>query len=93
MVDFYIDGLPGCKNFEEGIALSQVLPAISKLTERQAEKMVTAFNSDSQVRGSWGFNGAKPSLYGRGLPYHLERLTGIEYVIDPSGELHRRKSK
>jgi len=93
MLDSYIAGLTKCKNFEEGITLARVLPSIEQLSDRQAEKMVTAFNNDSQLRGSWGFNGAKPSLYGKGLPYHLKRLTGIEYVIDSSGELRRRKTK
>jgi len=93
MLDSYIAGLTKCKNFVEGITLAQVLPSIAQLSDRQAEKLITAFNSHPELRGSWGFNGAKPNLYGRGLPHHLKRLTGIEYVIDSSGELHRRKTK
>lgn len=93
MLDSYIAGLTKCKNYDEGITLARVLPSIAQLSDRQAEKLVAAFNSDSQLRGSWGFNGARPSLYGEGLPYHLKRLTGVEYAINSSGELHQRKAK
>lgn len=90
MIDAYIAALPRCRSFEEGITLSQLLPAITSLTNDQAGKMVAAFNSDSQLQGSWGFNGARPGLYGDGLAKHLSRITGFKYVITSSGEIEKK---
>jgi TIR domain len=91
MVDAYIEALPRCRSFEEGITLSQLLPAIKKLTDEQVDRMMLAFNTDSQLRGSWGFNGARPNLYGDGLAVHLSRITGRNYVVTSTGEIERKK--
>jgi len=91
MLDAYITALPRCRSFDEGITLSQVLPNIRKLTDEQAARMATAFNDDPQLRGSWGFNGARPSQYGDGLAPHLSRATGHKYVITDSGRIERKK--
>jgi hypothetical protein len=91
MLDAYITALPKCHSFEEGITLSEVLPNIKKLTDEQAKRMVSAFNTDSQIHGSWGFNGAWPSKYGDGLAPHLSRATGHKYVVTASGDIERAK--
>jgi hypothetical protein len=91
MVDAYIATLPNCHSFEEGISLAQVLEEIDSLTVTQADSMADAFNQDSQLRGCWAFNGAKPNLYGDGLAPHLSRATGHQYVMTPSGDMERKK--
>jgi len=91
MLDAYISALPQCRSFDEGIALSKVLPDIEKITVEQADRMAAAFNGDSQLRGSWGFNGARPSLYGDGLAKHLSRVTGQKYAMTYLGEIERNK--
>jgi hypothetical protein len=90
MLDAYIAALPECSSFDQGNILSQVLPNIEKLTKGQAERMMSAYNGDPQLGGSFGFNGARPSYYGEGLAVHLSRATGHKYVATASGEVKKK---
>jgi TIR domain len=91
MLDAYIGAVRDCTSFDDGNTLSKVFPEIEGLTPRQAEQLMIAFNEDSQLRGSFGFNGAKPSLFGNGLAVHLTRATGETYVVNAQGEIEKRK--
>ncbi len=91
MVDAYIAALPRCRSFEEGITLSRVFRHIDKLTVKQGDEMMSSFNKNPDLHGSWGFNGAYPSRYGQGLAPHLSRATGRKYVMTESGDIERRK--
>ncbi len=84
MLDAFIDAVRGCASFDNGNTLSQILPRIEVLTEKQAEKLASAFNDNSQLQGSWGFNGQKEWQFGPGLAFHLSRTTGKEYLITQS---------
>jgi hypothetical protein len=90
MLEAYITALPECESFDQGNILSAVLPDIEKLTKGQAEQMIKAYDDDPQLRGSFGFNGAKPRLYGEGLAVHLSRATGHKYVMTSSGEIKKK---
>ena len=85
MIDAYIEASSHCKSFDIGNALAEILPAIESLAEHQVDRLIAAFNGSVQLQGSYGFNGEKPSWYGRGLPAQLKRLTGRSYRIDSSG--------
>ncbi|OFV85047.1 MAG: TIR domain-containing protein [Acidobacteria bacterium RIFCSPHIGHO2_02_FULL_67_57] len=91
MLDAYITALPKCMTFEQGNTLAQVLPSIESVTEEQAQELVSAFNHNSQLQGSFGFNGARPYMYGDGLATHLSRATGEEYVMTASGQIKIKK--
>jgi len=90
MLDAYIAALPKCFSFEDGNTLSQILPKIKKLTNEQAKAMMSAYNQNLQLRGSWGFNGTRPSQFGDGLAVHLSRATGKKYVMKASGEITKK---
>jgi hypothetical protein len=87
MLESYVNAVPECRSFDEGNALSQVLPFIETLTDEQADKLASAFNEDNQLQGSYGFNGKRPSIFGPGLASHLTRASGKRYVMTPSGEI------
>jgi hypothetical protein len=89
MVDAYIAALPRCASFGQGNTLSHVLPSIRELTDAQAERLMSTFNQDPQLQGSYGFNGKWASKFGDGLAAHLSRLTGQQYVMTESGEIAR----
>jgi hypothetical protein len=91
MIEAYIAALLRCHSFAEGITLSQILPDITKLTMEQANEMVSAFNNNPDLRGSWGMNGARPNLYDKGLAKHLERITGRNYTKTSSGDIEMKK--
>ena len=74
MVDAYIKAVDQCVSFEQGNHLSDVFEALPMLTNKQVKRLVDIFNEDSQVNGSFGFNGKKPIIHGDGLLAHLPRL-------------------
>ena len=89
MVDAYIAVLPRCASFDEGNTLAHLLPSILVLSDAQAERLMLTFNRDSQLKGSFGFNGKWASKFGDGLAAHLSRLTGQQYVMTEAGEIAR----
>ena len=62
------------------------MPCIETLTEEQAGKLVSAFNRNNQLQGSYGFNGTKAWTFGDGLAVHLTRITGMKYVMEESAK-------
>jgi hypothetical protein len=91
MLDCYISALPNCRSFEEGNALSQLLPDIEELPIKQAERLMAASNKNRRLRESFGFGGEKPSLYGVGLAAHLSRMTGKKFIRTATGEIEMKK--
>lgn len=81
MLNAYIDAVRKCKSFDAGNLLSQVLHSISGLSEQHVATLVSAFDDNLEVRGSFGFNGSRPNYYGPGLASHLSRITGRSYSI------------
>lgn len=84
MISAYIEAVKECSCFEHGNLLAEMLYKIDTLNEKQENDLVLAFNENIQVHGSFGFLGKKPSKHGRGLAYHLTRITGKNYVVTPS---------
>jgi TIR domain len=87
MLNAYVAAVPECSSFDEGNAISQILPFIESLSEEQAEKLASAFNENSQLQGSYGFNGKWPAKFGDGLASYLTRGTRRRYVMTSSGEI------
>lgn len=87
MLDAYIKAIQECDSFDRGNTLAEILPFIQNLTDQQADLLVSSFNENVDVRGSYGFKGNWPAKYGEGLPYHLNRLTGRNYNLTQSGEI------
>lgn len=87
MFNAYIKAVEKCNSFDEANKLSEILPSIKKLSDRQVRNLISAFNENYQVRWSHGFNGAKPQNYGNGLVYHLNRLTEKEYELTYNGKI------
>jgi hypothetical protein len=73
MLPYYLDALRDCPNFDTGNVLSSVLPSIDAVTREQADALVDAYNDSYELRGSFGFNGSRPAVYGPGLVTHLHR--------------------
>ena len=87
MLDSYINALKNCGSYDDGNMLSELLPSIDKLSNKQVSELITAFNENGQVGDSFGFNGGNPRLYGEGLLFHLKRLTGHSYNLSPYGKI------
>lgn len=87
MLNAYIRVVQNCRSWDQGNLLAEVLPSIEKLSDEQVNQFVEAYNENSEVRGSFGFNGTKPNYYGPGLVAHLSRITGRAYRELPSGKI------
>jgi hypothetical protein len=85
MLNGYLEAVRDCQSFDHGNTLAEILPFIEKLSQQQANRLVSAFKQNGQVRSSYGFNGRKPNYYGMGLPFHLSGLTGKTYKLSYSG--------
>lgn len=81
MLSAYIKAVQSCVSYDQGNKLSEILPTIGKLSSQQANDLISAFNDNGDVRGSYGFNGKFPKKYGEGLTFHLKRLTGRGYRL------------
>ena len=88
MVDAYIQALRGCPSWDSGNVLAKALPSIEKLTTSQIDALVAAYNETSELRGSFGFSGTKPRMYGPGLVSHLNRLGDRQFKFDYSDPWH-----
>jgi hypothetical protein len=91
MVEAYIGALPKCLSFDQGNTLASVLPSIDTLSKEQADRLMNVFNDDSQLRGSFGFSGEKPSIFGDGLAVHLTRASGQRYIVNSQGRIERKR--
>jgi hypothetical protein len=89
MVDAYIGALPTCGSFADGIELSKLLPEIETLTDTQVSSLLHAFSGNIDLRGCWGFTGKGPGQYGKGLAFHLSRVTGRQYQLTETGKIER----
>ena len=87
MINAYINAVLKCPSYDEGNNLSELLPYIDSLSDSQIDKMINAFNENSQVYDCYGFNGKKPTFYGEGLLHHLRRITGNDYKLSNRGKI------
>ena len=90
MLNAYINAVQNCQGYDSGNKLSELLPFIDRFSDNHIEKSVKAFNENSQVRDSYGFNGKNSSYYGDGLLYHLRRITKTDYKLSPRGKITRK---
>jgi hypothetical protein len=85
-VDAFIAALRLCSQFEEGNTLSRLLPSIDKISQKQETDLISVFNTNYELRGSFGFNGRYPYKHGGGLPELLKRTRGSDYALDDDKE-------
>jgi nucleoside 2-deoxyribosyltransferase len=84
MVSAYIAAAKGCTSFDNGNILAEGLSAIERLSEKQVDELVAAYNTNGQLRGSFGFNGTRPVTFGKGLVFHLNRLSERQFTFNKS---------
>lgn len=89
MVNAYIEAIKDCKKYDDSNKLSELLPYIEKLSQSQIDNIIGAFNSNSQINESFGFNGKKPTIFGEGLACHLNRITKMDFKITQWNQIER----
>lgn len=83
MLDAYIFAVESCNSWNNGLIIAKALPFIERMSDEQEVRLLKAYNENGEVNGSYGFNGSKPSQYGHGLAFHLNRITGKTYMRQP----------
>jgi hypothetical protein len=81
MINAYINAIKQCAKFDDSNKLAEILPFIERLTSSQTENLILAYNENSQVHDSYGFNGKMPRAYGKGLLHHLNRITELKHTL------------
>jgi len=76
-----------CDSYDDANRLAKILPAIEALDNAQLKKFIKAYAANSQLSGSYGFNGEQPSTYGHGLAKHISRLTGRTFKSNATGRI------
>lgn len=79
MLNAYIRALRNCRSWNSGNVLAEVLPSIEKLSTSQIDALIAAYNENSELQGSFGFNGTKPREYGPGLVSYLNQLGNRQF--------------
>jgi hypothetical protein len=79
MLEAFIETVCHCTSYDQGNALSRLFPQIKSLTGSQAHRLVSAFNVNPQLQGSFGFTGSWPSKFGPGFASFLTQATGKSY--------------
>jgi hypothetical protein len=87
MFSAYVQALLKCPDWDSGNILAKVLPNIERLNEAQIDQLVTAYNQHNELWDSFGFSGSKPTLYGQGLTFHLNRLSIRQFRRVKSGSI------
>jgi hypothetical protein len=92
VLDTYLSAMRRCPSFERGNALAAILPAIENPRSEQVDAIVEAYNANSELQGSFGFNGRRPAHYGPGLIAHLNRWSDQFQFIYDSSRIVRRSA-
>jgi len=87
MIDAYIELMKQCGSFDEGNDLAKYLVDITSLNNEQVSAMIKAFNENNQLQGSRGFKGNDVERHGKGLMYHLNRVTGKTYEFNDNRKI------
>jgi hypothetical protein len=77
----YLQAIRDCPAYDNANLLAKILPSIEGLDDNQVTQLVDAYNGNSQVYDSYGFNGDKSHTYGSGLVPHLHRLGSRKYEM------------
>jgi hypothetical protein len=85
MLNAYINAVQNCQSYDNGNKLAEILPFIETLSKSQIKKFINAFNNNSQVKDSFGFNGKRSGYYGEGLSFHFNRITNLNYQVTNRG--------
>ena len=75
----YVSALRKCAQFEEGNTMALALPWIERLSEKQVDDLIAAYNDNPELQGAFGFNGEYTRKYGNGLVSHLHRLSSRRF--------------
>ncbi|WP_196812807.1 MULTISPECIES: toll/interleukin-1 receptor domain-containing protein [unclassified Afipia] len=81
MLSAYIGALSRCSSFDRGNALSLILPAIDAVSDDQIDRIIDAYNTNTELQGSFGFSGTKPFSWGPGILPHLHRWGSRKFVM------------
>ena len=81
IVDGFIEAVADCPDYATANRLADILPSIVELTDEQVSGLVKAFNENSQISDSYGFNGQLEWRFGDGLAVFLSGKTQRKFEV------------
>lgn len=81
----YVYALRRCPSWDSANTLAKALPSIEKLSAKQIDELVAAYNETSELRGGWGFNGTGSRAYGPGLVHYLNPHSNRKFKFGVDG--------
>ena len=80
VIDTYINAISKCANFEEANSLSKLFPHIKSISSEQINKLIYVWQTNSQAKDSFGFNGKKPYLFGPGIAHYISKWDSERFL-------------
>ena len=69
--DSFVTAVKNCDSYDHGNMLAKLFPEIKSLSEKQLDRLIDAWITNSQARDSYGFNGGKTFTYGEGIRHYI----------------------
>ena len=87
MKDAFIGAIENCTSFDDANKLAKIFPKIDKMAPSQITKIISVVNNNTQVSGSYGFDGNKERFYGKGIIYYLRQWSSKKYERNADGKI------
>lgn len=87
MFQTYIRALENCNSFDTANKYSKILDHIETTDKNKINSLIKKYNENSELSGSFGFNGIKPGTYGIGLYQYILKWTGLDYKLDRNNKI------
>jgi hypothetical protein len=78
----YLRALRTCQGWTYANYLAEYFPLFKQLTEEQVDELIAAYNETPELSGSFGFDGTKPGLFGKGILHFLNLWSTRKFRFD-----------
>lgn len=88
----YLRSLRACQNWTDANNLAEYFPLFKQLTEDQIDELIVEYNQSPELAGSFGFDGTKPALFGKGILHYLNQWSTRKFQFDSDCHIVVEKS-
>jgi len=78
----YLRALRACQSWTNANYLAECFPLFDRLSEAQVDELIVAYNESPELAGSFGFDGTKPGMFGKGILHYLNLWSAREFIFD-----------
>jgi hypothetical protein len=78
----YLRAIRACQSWTDANYLAEYFPLFDTLSEDQIDELIAAYNVSPELAGSFGFDGTKPRLFGKGILHYLNLWSDRNFKFD-----------